>query len=149
MLPMEAALSKELAEEFKGLVDQAMRVAFNIFANREVERDLEAPVWSKMPFGELSFATLSHTKTARICASLRTLEQAGYMGEHAALVTLAAGRAPTGDDRGLTRRVISIDEKIDDELLDTINYCAFHWAYRRMLEHHTNVAKAPTENQGA
>ncbi len=131
MLPMEAALSKGLVVEFKGLVDQAMRVAFNIFANREVERDLEAPVWSKMPFGELSFATLLHTKTARICASLRTLAQGGYMGKHRELTLLdKPGDAPTRNEATYK----GVDAKIDDELLDTINYCAFHWAYRRLME---------------
>ncbi len=130
MLPMEAALSEGLVVEFRELVRSAMRKAYKIFGEREAARDLEAPVWAKMPFGELSFATLSHTKTARICASLRTLAQGGYLDKHQELVELAKGRAPTNDEATYK----GVDAKIDDELLDTINYCAFHWAYRRLME---------------
>lgn len=130
MLPTEAALAKELLPEFKDLVREAMQEAYNIFTGRETERDLEAPVWMKMPFGELSFATLSHTKTARICASLRTLAEAGYMNRHAAVQGLGE-KGPSSEGEHTLMRT---DSKIDDELLDTINYCAFHWAYRRLME---------------
>lgn len=142
MLPEERAVADELLPVFKALVKQAMREAYNIFAGRETERDLEAPVWMKMPFGELSFATLSHTKTARVCASLRTLALKGYMNKHSELAMLARGQAPTNEEMGLKRT----DEKIDDELLDTINYCAFHWAYRRLMLH---KGVAPVEEKGA
>ncbi len=144
MLPEERAVANALLPEFKAFVSMAMDKAHHIFAGRETERDLEAPVWMKMPFGELSFATLSHTKTARICASLRTLAEAGYLNDHGALATLAAGRAPTNDE-GVLKHT---DEKIDDELLDTINYCAFHWAYRRLMERQTNIEQAPVEPKG-
>lgn len=130
MLPEEKAVAEALLPEFRTHVKNAMRQALKIFEERETERDLEAPVWMKMPFGELSFATLSHTKTARICAALRTLAQSGYIDGHKALCEMGSEGPPSDDDRCLQ----VTDIKIDDELIDTINYCAFHWAYRRMME---------------
>ena len=130
MLPEESALTEKLSPEFNSLVKDAMRQALNIFAKRETERDFEAPVWMKMPFGELSFATLSHIKTGRICATLRMLANEGYVDQHRDLRGIGEEGPPSEEQLAL----MEADNKIDDELLDTINYCAFHWAYRRMQE---------------
>jgi len=90
--------------------DRALEEAHKIVSNRSVVRDAAMFPWEKMCFGEKSFITMIFHKCARLVSMLQRKEatELQYFG---------------------------LEEKIDDELLDIMNYCAMMWAYRRQEEH--------------
>lgn len=84
----------------------AYEQALRIVVGRATSRDVGMTPWDKMAYGELSYATFIFHKAARL-ASMVQVTPLNEPGQQ---------------------------EKIDDELLDIINYCAMMWAYRGLKE---------------
>ena len=86
-------------------VKVAFKNAHQILTGRVASRDTGMTPWDKMAFKEQSFVTMIFHKAARLVSMVQA--------------------DPTDKE---------LYAKIDDELLDIMNYAAMHYAYRRMKE---------------
>lgn len=98
-------------ESFWKYTKAAMEQATLITAGRKTSRDLVVTPWAKMVYGLESYITLIFHKAARL-ASMATSFVVG-----------------AGGSLELTAET---SDKIDDELLDIINYAAMAWAFRKL-----------------
>lgn len=101
-LPLETTLAACENAEFVEIFEQVLQDAATLFITRARERDISAPIWHKMPFGDFSFATFIEHKSARMCQML------------------------------ISPELGAMNPKIDDELIDIIVFSAAMLAYRKL-----------------
>uniref|UniRef100_A0A6M3J3L4 Uncharacterized protein n=1 Tax=viral metagenome TaxID=1070528 RepID=A0A6M3J3L4_9ZZZZ len=106
MLPQDEKRTQQRVAAFWNEVRTAYQEAEAIVFGRQATRDVGMPPWEKMPYGTSSFLTFVYHKVCR-------------------LVSMMTVAAPTD---------ISLQAKIDDEILDAMNYLAMLRAYRKLIE---------------
>lgn len=118
MLLNEQAQLRKNVLAFERLTKEALDKAYALWTARVRTRDIGTTIWAKMPFGLKSFVTFIHHKACRLVSNVRALDKMLW-SKH---------------KLGSPEAVAKLEAKIDDELLDIINYCSFAWAYRRLQE---------------
>ena len=129
MLPSERALAKKNEVLFEQYRQEALQQASAIVTERAKVRDIDMAIWDHFPFGLTSYVTLIFMKATRLASNVKAQDHLRLPEGQSPLPAsfyLLAGEDPT------TRQ--ALEAKIDDELLDIVNYCAFAWAYRRLQE---------------
>jgi len=73
-LPKQQTLTTALSTTFNSLYEQVLTKAKELFLARAKERDITAPIFDKMPFGDWSFATFIFHKASRVCQMMQSPE---------------------------------------------------------------------------
>lgn len=100
-----------ISDTFDSFLAEAYKEAEKIVTSRAAARDV-IPIWEKMPFDEKSYVTFIYHKACRLVSMLLARE-----------CCTNSGKALKEQEQ--------LEEKIDDELLDLMNYAAFTIAARR------------------
>ena len=116
MLPNEQELANENTTHYHAWIEEALDKAHAIVMERSSTRDVGVPIWQHLPLGLPSYVTLIYMKAARLVSMMKA-QDLMHRSKRASLSS---------------EELELFEAKIDDELLDIINYCSFAWAYRRL-----------------
>jgi len=106
LLPTENAEATRQMEYFLELRQAVVDEAFQLFDERGKDHDVDEPFWHRYPFGDVSYA--------QMCFE-------------------TAGRLVSVVQKGLRGRAVEAG-KIEDRLLDLINWAVMWLAWRKMQD---------------